>query len=181
MQVSCANEFDDVNVRNSARLAYALIGSQKLPAAAAIADQKFSIDQFVPGNLVESQESLQLGCVRRRLARNRIQTDVSTRTIKPLCVWWTACHDASARPVHEARCREEPASARKRHVALAPRAQPDGVRIGGGAASCLGLIEEFIIDIQCLLHTYDSAINVWLYLPDEFEVDNYQPSFHTWV
>ena len=58
MQVASANELHDIAVRNDTRLVHALIDAQKLAAASAVANQKLSINQFVPCHLVESQKSI---------------------------------------------------------------------------------------------------------------------------
>ena len=63
LQVPIAHERDDLAVRNDARLMYLLIGGQELPSASTIADEKFSIDQFMSPDLIETQESIQFDCV----------------------------------------------------------------------------------------------------------------------
>jgi hypothetical protein len=48
-----ANEGNHVRVRNDTGLMHLLIGGQELPAAATIADEKFSVDEFVAGHFIE--------------------------------------------------------------------------------------------------------------------------------
>ena len=43
--------------------------------------------------------------------------------------------------------------------------QPNSFRIGCRAASLLRLLKQLAIDIECLLHTYDYAIYIWLLEP----------------
>ena len=64
MQAAIANERDNVTVRDPARLMHPLVGGQKLPAAAPVANEEFSIDQLVPRHFIETEESVQLGDIR---------------------------------------------------------------------------------------------------------------------
>jgi hypothetical protein len=57
MQVAIANELDDVAVRNHGRLRHPLISGQELPAPSSVANKEFSIDQLVPCNFIETEES----------------------------------------------------------------------------------------------------------------------------
>jgi hypothetical protein len=78
------------------------VGGQELPAAPAVANQEFSIDQFVPRHFSQFEESGQLGRIRRPAA-----------TIRRSFVWATAFHDAWARREPEAPYRAEPEVVRK--------------------------------------------------------------------
>ena len=102
VQLPIANEGDDLAVRDEARLMHLFIGSQEFPAASTVTDEKFSIDQFMSRDFIETQESVQFAGVAARLARDRIHTDVSTRTIRPRCVLVTASRGVWAHPAHEA-------------------------------------------------------------------------------
>lgn len=63
MQVTIANELDDIPVRDNARLMHPLVGGQELAAASSVANEEFSIDQFVPRHFIATEESVQLGRV----------------------------------------------------------------------------------------------------------------------
>jgi len=65
VQAAIANKRDDIAVRNIDRLMHPLIGGQQLPAASPAANQEFSVDQLVPRHFIETEESVQLGRVRR--------------------------------------------------------------------------------------------------------------------
>jgi hypothetical protein len=57
VQVAMANELDDVAVRDHGRLMHPLVGSQEFPAAPSVANKEFSIDQLVPRDFIETEES----------------------------------------------------------------------------------------------------------------------------
>jgi hypothetical protein len=57
MQVAIANEPGDVAVRNHGRLRHLLISGQELPTASPVANKEFSIDQLVPCNFIDTEES----------------------------------------------------------------------------------------------------------------------------
>jgi hypothetical protein len=65
IEVASANELDDVTMRNDRCLMHPFIVGQKLLAASPVADEEFSIDEFMTGDLVEKHESTQLGYERR--------------------------------------------------------------------------------------------------------------------
>jgi hypothetical protein len=45
------------------------------------------------------------------------------------------------------------------------QAEPDGVGVSGGTARNLGMLKQFHVDVQSLLHTSNSTIPRWLYQP----------------
>jgi hypothetical protein len=65
MQVASANECYDVTVRDFARLMHPLVIRQELPAASSVAKEEFSVDQLMPCHFIETEQSVQLGRVRR--------------------------------------------------------------------------------------------------------------------
>lgn len=58
MQTAIANECHNLTVRDQARLMHLLVGGQELFPASSVANEKFSIDQLVPGHLVETEKSV---------------------------------------------------------------------------------------------------------------------------
>jgi len=60
VQTPIANECDHLAVRDGARLVHPLISSQKLCSTSTIANQEFSIHQFLPGHFIKTQEPVQL-------------------------------------------------------------------------------------------------------------------------
>jgi hypothetical protein len=58
LQVAIANEPDDVAVRDHGRLMHTLVGGQEFPAASSVANKEFSIDQLVPRDFIETDESV---------------------------------------------------------------------------------------------------------------------------
>jgi hypothetical protein len=69
IQVPIANEGNNLAVSNYTRLMHLLISGQELPAPSTIADEKLSIDQFMPGHLIKTQEPVQLEGVRRPVGK----------------------------------------------------------------------------------------------------------------
>jgi hypothetical protein len=61
MKVPRANKCHNLAVRNCSSLMYLLVSSKELPAASTIADEKFSIDQFMAHYFVAIKEPPQLG------------------------------------------------------------------------------------------------------------------------
>jgi hypothetical protein len=59
VQVPISNEGNDVTVRDSARLMYALIGREELLAAFPVADQELSINQFMTCHFVKTEKPVQ--------------------------------------------------------------------------------------------------------------------------
>jgi hypothetical protein len=57
VQAPIANDRDHVTVRDHGRLMHPLVGNQQLPAACPVANEEFSIDQLVPCNFIETEES----------------------------------------------------------------------------------------------------------------------------
>jgi len=64
VQLAIASKRHNVAMRNQACLLHTLIGRESLPAATLVAYQEFSKYQFVPAHLVETEQSVQLGCIR---------------------------------------------------------------------------------------------------------------------
>jgi hypothetical protein len=58
IEVAIANELDDVAVRDHGRLMHTLVGGQEFPAASSVANQEFSINQLVPRDFIETDESV---------------------------------------------------------------------------------------------------------------------------
>ena len=99
-----------------------------------------------------------------RPVRKRIQTDVSTSTIRLPIVSTSAVRRppaGAARPTCVAPCREAHAGARR----LLPRERlqptPHRLGVGAGARGHSRLPEERLVDMQRLLHAIRSAISVW--------------------
>ncbi len=69
MQAAISNERDDVMVRDRIRLMHSLISGQKLSSASAIADEEFSVNQFVPAHFVQVEEPVQLGRIGRPIGK----------------------------------------------------------------------------------------------------------------
>ena len=57
IEVAIANERDNVTVRDHGCLMHPLVGNQQLPAASPVANEEFSIDQLVPRDFIETEES----------------------------------------------------------------------------------------------------------------------------
>lgn len=56
MNTVLGNEFYDVAVGNPLRLAHSFVVEQKFFSPAAVSDQEFAIDQFVPYHLIHTQK-----------------------------------------------------------------------------------------------------------------------------
>ena len=85
VQISRAYERDHIAVRNIPCLIDLLIGGQEFPAASLVAYQKFSVDQFVPADLIEAQQPVQL-----RFVGSPIGKSAWKRTSFSAC-WPTIC------------------------------------------------------------------------------------------
>jgi len=63
MQIPAPDELDHIAVRHRTSPGDPLVCFQKIPPPAAIPNQEFSIDEFVPCRFIESQQFVQLLCV----------------------------------------------------------------------------------------------------------------------
>ena len=77
-----ADKSNHLGVRHSNGLVNLLVRGQKFPPAAVIAYEKLTLNQFMASNFVSIQKALQRNHKSHPVARERIQTDVSTRTIR---------------------------------------------------------------------------------------------------
>jgi hypothetical protein len=75
----------DISVRHDRCLVHSLVVGQELFATALVADEELAEDEVVAAHFVTTQEPSSTPAYGARLDRNRIQTEVSTKTIMQLC------------------------------------------------------------------------------------------------
>ena len=81
VQSTAPHELHDINMRHSGRLVHLLVIREQLFSSALVTDEELSVDELMAAHLVAAQESVQICRYGARFDRNRIQTEVSTRTI----------------------------------------------------------------------------------------------------
>ncbi len=167
IQPSMAHEFHHFDMRNGRRSMDATVGRQKLVAAPAITDEQLSRHKFVRRNIVKRQQPAEFFRI-RALIREEANPDggvdqdhLGGRRGDGL-VFPQARHIFSIRLTAAQRPQT--------FVSGAPhqcfQAQPNGFGVRQGAGCCFGRVEEFIVDVQRLLHRFHCAISavgsVWL-------------------
>src|SRR6516165_680715 len=97
-----------------------VVRRQKFPPPTAITDQKFTIDQLMPATWSRLSRRSKPFAKGSRLPRNRIHTEVSTRSITRPSASPAFCHAVEAHLVRSALIPAEPVAARKPHASPAP-------------------------------------------------------------
>ena len=132
-----------------------------------VANQEFSVDELMSSHFLQIEKSGQLGRVWRPVGQGpnpygSIHQDQSGHLSSFGRRRFTA-------PGHVARVRLRTEQGSKALVSGMPyqsfKTQSHGLRIRGRATSCFRLCEEFVINQEGFLHTYDYAIFVWLLGP----------------
>jgi len=133
------------------RLVHLLVSREKSAATAEVTNKKLAKDHGVPDHLVKAEKPIEFLAAGLVVAKNRIQTEVSARTITQPCGLprpsTSALHAAEGHPRREARCPAAPAGAvgRVADHGLQPKADRVGIR---DRARCdFRLSEKSLIDI----------------------------------
>src|ERR1017187_6486291 len=166
MQVAIANERDDVTVRNHGGLMHPLVGGQELPAASSVANEKFSIDQLVPRHFLETEESVQLGRVRRPAGKEpnphgSVHQDHQA-TLR--------LGDGLSRRLGTSRARGAgPRRVRRRsYAAWRTRASSPKRKVAVSVVApqaAFASLKSSSSTLKVFLHTFNSAIKAWLLRP----------------
>ena len=161
IQFSMTHEFNHLGMRNGGRPVDAVVSRQELMAASTVAHEQLSGDKFVCRNLIEGKQLAELLGVRRPIGQEPnpdrgVHQNHSGRRCRDTRVF------APSR--HIFRFRFAPAKASETVVGCASHqsfeAQTNRFGIRQCSTSRLCRVEEFIIDVQRLLHSVHYAICV---------------------
>ena len=165
--VGARDELDDLAVRDDGRLVHERVVRKELLAAALVANQELTVHKVMAADLAVAEQLIKLA---ERPApgwtRKRIQTEVSTRTIR--------LPSASMRPrlpagVELGRPRLLPAKRSQPFVGPLPHqgleSQADRISVTPGATYGSRLSQEALIDVKRLLHAIPFCpFSVWHFL-----------------